>query len=111
VIDYQVQKQALNRFFLGALILSDHVLEVIRRELRRVSPDVRIELEQIKAALCDEVLKREVIDGDQADVARKKVARSAGKSLRKTANQNDDSSDSDSCEDDLTRKPKIAVVG
>ncbi len=73
--DYQVQKQGLSRFFLGALVLSDHVLEVIRRELRRVSPDVKIELEQIKAALCEEVLKREVIDGEQADVARKRIAR------------------------------------
>jgi predicted type IV restriction endonuclease len=101
--DYQTQKEALSRFFLGALILSDHVLEVIRRELRRVSPDVKIELEQIKTVLCDEVLKREVIDGDQADVARKKIARSANKSLRKTSNQDDDDTP---CADDLLKLPK-----
>jgi len=85
--DYQSQKQALSRFFLGALVLSEPVLEVIRRELRRVSPDVRIELEQIKNVLCNEVLKREVIDGEQADMARKKIARAASKSLRKTEKQ------------------------
>lgn len=83
--DYQLQKQALSRFFLGALILSDSVLEVIRRELRRVSPDVKIEIEQIKNVLAAEVLKREVIDGDKAIEARKKIARAATKSLRKTA--------------------------
>jgi len=83
--DYQLQKQALSRFFLGALILSDSVLEVIRRELRRVSPDVKIEIEQIKNVLAAEVLKREVIDGDKAIEARKKIARAANKSLRKTA--------------------------
>jgi predicted type IV restriction endonuclease len=81
--DYQLQKQALSRFFLGALVLSDSVLEVIRRELRRVSPDVRIELEQIKSVLSSEVLKREVIDGDKAVEARKKIARAASKLLRK----------------------------
>jgi hypothetical protein len=80
--DYQLQKQALSRFFLGALVLDDPVLEVIRRELRRVSPDVKIETEQIRAVLCNEVLKREVIDGEKAEEARKKIARSAGKSLR-----------------------------
>ena len=85
--DYQSQKQALSRFFLGALVLSEPVLEVIRRELRRVSPDVRIELEQIKNVLCNEVLKREVIDGEQANMARKKIARAASKSLRKAAKQ------------------------
>jgi hypothetical protein len=85
--DYQSRKQALSRFFLGALVLSEPVLEVIRRELRRVSPDVRIELEEIKNVFCNEVLKREVIDGEQADTARKKIARAASKSLRKVAKQ------------------------
>jgi predicted type IV restriction endonuclease len=85
--DYQLQKQALSRFFLGALVLSDSVLEVIRRELRRVSPDVRIELEHIKNVLASEVLKREVIDGDKAVEARKKIARAASKLLRKRTKQ------------------------
>jgi hypothetical protein len=80
---YQLQKQALSRFFLGALVLSDSVLEVIRR----VSPDVRIELEQIKSVLASEVLKREVIDGDKAVEARKKIARSASKLLRKRSKE------------------------
>jgi hypothetical protein len=80
--DYHTQKQALSRFFLGAMILSDSVLDVIRRELRRVSPDVRIDTEQIKAVLENEVLKREVMEGDKAEQARKKIARSASKSLR-----------------------------
>ena len=82
--EYHTQKQALSRFFLGAVVLSDPVVEVIRRELRRVSPDVRIELDQIRAALSAEVLKREVMEGEKAEDARKKVARAA-KKLLKTA--------------------------
>lgn len=82
--EYHTQKQALSRFFLSAVVLSDPVVEVIRRELRRVSPDVRIELDQIRAALSAEVLKREVMEGEKAEDARKKVARAA-KKLLKTA--------------------------
>ena len=85
--DFQLQKQALSRFFLGALVLSDSVLEVIRRELRRVTPDVKIEKEQIKEVLASEVLKREVIDGEKAMEARKKIARAASKLLRKRSKQ------------------------
>jgi hypothetical protein len=80
--EYHTQKQALSRFFLGAMVLSDPVLEVMRRELRRVSPEVRIDIEQIREVLSNEVLKREVMEGDQADSARRKIARSSGKSLR-----------------------------
>jgi hypothetical protein len=83
--EYQTRKQALSRFFLGAMILSDPVLEVIRRELRRVSPDVRIDLDEISNVLSAEVLKREVIDGEKADEARKRIARAARKSLRAKA--------------------------
>jgi hypothetical protein len=80
--DFHTQKQALSRFFLGAMILSDTVLEVVRRELRRVSPDVRIDLEQIRTVLINEVIKREVTEGEKAEEAKKKISRSAGKSLR-----------------------------
>jgi hypothetical protein len=80
--DYHTQKQALSRFFLGAIVLSDPVLTVIRRELRRVSPDVRIETDQIKEVLSSEVIKREVIDGQDAEQARRKINRAANKALK-----------------------------
>ena len=57
--EYHTQKQALSRFFVGAMLQTEPVLDVIRRELRRVSPDVRIDSEQIKSVLINEVIKRE----------------------------------------------------
>lgn len=83
--EYHSQKQALSRFFVGAMLQTDTVLEVIRRELRRVSPDVRIDIDQIRDVLLNEVIKREVIEGDKAAEARKKISRAASKSLRSTS--------------------------
>lgn len=85
--DFHTQKQALSRFFLGATILSDPVLDVVRRELRRVSPDVRIDIEKIRSVLIAEVLKRDVMEGDKADEARKKIAKIAAKAARAKASQ------------------------
>jgi len=82
--EFQAQRQALSRFFLGAVLTSDPVLDVIRRELRRLSPDVRIDTDLIKRALIDEVIKREVMEGGSAEEARRKIARSAKKTLRST---------------------------
>jgi hypothetical protein len=73
--DYHTQRQALSRFFIGAIALSDPVLDVIRRELRKISPDVKIDNEQIKGVLVGEIIKREVMEGDKADEAQRKVAR------------------------------------
>jgi hypothetical protein len=82
LVEFHAQKQALSRFFLGAMIVTDPVLQVIRRELRRLSPDVRVEIEELRTLLTDEVIKREVMEGDKAEEARRKIARAAGKSLR-----------------------------
>lgn len=91
--EYHAQRQALSRFFIGAMILSDPVLDVIRRELRRVSPDVKIDTEEIKEVLVQEILKREVVEGEKADEARRKIARSANRVLRKVAKESADGED------------------
>lgn len=80
--EYHTQRQALSRFFVGAMLQADSVLDVIRRELRRLSPDVRIDSEQIKAVLVNEVIKREVLEGEKAEEARKKIAKAAKTALR-----------------------------
>jgi hypothetical protein len=83
--EFHAQQQALSRFFLGAMVISDPVLEIIRRELRRLTPDIRIDTEQIKMALMQDVLKREVVEGEKAQEARKKISRAAGRALRAKA--------------------------
>lgn len=72
---FHEQKQALSKFFLGALILSDPVIETLKRELRKISPDVKISSDQIKEVVCQDVLKREVTEGEKSDEAKRKIAR------------------------------------
>lgn len=81
--NYHTQRQALSRFYLAALLLSDPVLEIVRRELRRLTPDVKITCDEIKSVMFQEVLKREVLDGDKAKEAAKKISRVQSKHTRK----------------------------
>jgi hypothetical protein len=78
---YHDHLQATNKFYLAAVVLSDPVVDTIRRELRRVS-DVKVEPDELRTLLKEEVIKREVLEGDKADGAHKKVSKSAGKMLR-----------------------------
>lgn len=91
--EYHIQKQALSRFFVGAMLQTQPVLDVIRRELRRVSPDVRIDSDQIKEVLISEVIKREVMEGDKAEEAKKKVVRAAKNALRATGGKQEKAAD------------------
>lgn len=83
--EYHTQRQALSRFSVGALVISDPVLDVIRRELRRISPGVKIDTDEIKNVLLHEVLKREVVEGDKAEQAKRQISRAASRSLRAKA--------------------------
>lgn len=78
---YHDHLQATNKFYLAAVLLGDAVLDTVRRELRRVS-DAKIEIEELREALKQDVIKRDVVEGEKADGARKKVAKAAGKMLR-----------------------------
>jgi hypothetical protein len=77
--DYCEQKQALSKYSIAAVIFSDSVLNAIRHELKQISPDVRIDTDQIRAVLEQEVLIEDVLKGDQADEARKLVSKIAAK--------------------------------
>jgi hypothetical protein len=83
--EYHQQRQALSRFCMGAVILSEPVLAVIRREVKRLSPDVKIEVEEIARVLTEEVIKREVLEGDRATDAKKKVSKAVAKLQRAKA--------------------------
>lgn len=79
------QRQALSKFIIAAVACSEPVLDAMRRELKRVCPNVKIQNDQIQQVLLAEVLKREVVDGEKAEEAQKKVSKSIRRSKIATA--------------------------
>lgn len=71
--DYHIQKQLVNRFTIGQLLLTDPVIDVLRRQLKRMSSDIKVSNEEIGQILVEEVIKREVLDGEKAIDAKKKI--------------------------------------
>lgn len=79
---FHQQRQALSRFVVAAVVLSIPVVDVVRRELRRLAPDVRILPEEVREVLLHEVLKRDVTEGDEAIQAERRLARAVNRALR-----------------------------
>lgn len=103
--DFYDQKQALSRFSIGAVLLTEPVLTIVKRELKRISPDVKIDTDQIRSVLESEVLKREVVECDKADEARKRIARAASKALRSKSEKSSTSEDTSV----LVQKPPVEI--
>ena len=73
--DYYEKVQSVNRYVIGNLILAEPVLAVLRRELKRLADGMKIDVEDVEKIVKAEVLKREIVEGDEADSARTRVAK------------------------------------
>jgi predicted metal-dependent phosphoesterase TrpH len=81
--DLYGQSQMLSRYTIGAAILSEPILEAIRRELRKAFPDAGlVDIEVISSVLTDEVIRREVLEDESATNASKKFARGVAKNQK-----------------------------
>ncbi len=75
--------QFVNRFVISAIVLNDSVVNVIRRELKKMSSGLKVDNSEIVKILQNEVIKRDVLEGDAALKAMKHVKKSIGKSSKK----------------------------
>jgi predicted type IV restriction endonuclease len=79
--------QCVNRFVIGQLMLSEPVLTVLRRELKRFAEGVKIESAEMEQVLKTEVIKREIFDGDESQAAAVKLRKFYKKSNAATKPQ------------------------
>lgn len=87
--EYRDRKDATSRYMLAAIILnSESVQSAIRREVRRAT-EIAVDEETIDRMLRDEVIKRETIEGPQADAANRRVLKSAERKIVRASEKDD----------------------
>ncbi len=64
--DFHTKKQFLSKHFLGAVILSDDVLDYIRKYLRKLNSEIKLENDSLRKAISEDVLKREILEGEKS---------------------------------------------
>lgn len=73
--DYLTQKQLLNRFVIGQIILNDLCISAIRKTIKKISADAKISDEEIRQLIAEEIIKRDVLDDEKAKEAKRKVTK------------------------------------
>lgn len=71
--EYFKKVQKIDKFIIGNLLLNEKVINVLRKELRKYANDVKIESKEIQEILESDVIKREIIDGEEARIAQDKL--------------------------------------
>lgn len=81
------QKQITNKFTVAALLISDDVLDDLRKEIRRLGSGVKVDVDYLRSLLTNEIIKRDLIDSEEAKAAAQNVKR-----LQRTASRKKSSS-------------------
>ena len=76
--------ELLNRYTIAQILRGDSVVSLVRREFRKLFPDVKVDKEELAELLDEEILKRDVIETDKAKEASSKIKRAAKKRAKKT---------------------------
>ena len=83
--NFHLHIQSVNKFMVAAVILSDPIVNIIRREIKKIADGIKVTNEEIEEIIRTETLKREVVDGDAAKEAEKRVKKSLQKIIKKAA--------------------------
>ncbi|MFM9865603.1 MAG: type I restriction enzyme HsdR N-terminal domain-containing protein [Micropepsaceae bacterium] len=100
--DLATTKQLTSKFTVAAVLMSEDLVDELRKELRRLSPGLSVDNDYLTNLLSAEVIKRDLIDSDEAKAAaktvqklqrsrqRKKEQGSDGERASSTAHRQDD---------------------
>lgn len=90
-IDIFHQKSRLfNKYTVSQVIMGEKVISAIRKEVRRLFPEIKASNNALLEMIQSEIFKRELIEGDEAKACVRSIKRIEAK-LSKTQSQNDDS--------------------
>jgi len=90
--EFHSHKQLINKFVVAQTIMSDPVLDAIRKTIKKISPDAKGTNEEICRIINEEIIKRDVLDDERTAAAKKTVAKALAtpKKTEKTQDATED---------------------
>lgn len=79
------RQQFINRYTIGLLLQDESVLKAIQKNLRRLIPDIRVEQEEVRKIIVEDVLRRDLVESEEASAAKATVAKLERKAARAKA--------------------------
>jgi predicted type IV restriction endonuclease len=64
--EFSEHRLVVNKYFVGAILQSDYIMESIKRELKKVNQSIKPDNDEILNIIKNEILKRELLDSPEA---------------------------------------------
>lgn len=98
----------LNKYTIGQVLLSSPIISAIRREMRRLFPELKVDADTIDGLLIDEIIKRDVLDGEKAKDAQQRIRKSEQK-LARAAAKKEKAADNGDCPASEDSEPSVTT--
>lgn len=82
---YHQHASILNPYTVAQVLMQEPVVSALRREIRKLFPDIKVTVEELTQMLQRGVLKREVLEGDSVSAAVARIKKAGGKLAREAA--------------------------
>lgn len=73
--EFHIQKQTINRYTISYILQTEDIVDHVRKDLRKLFPDIKVQNDEIKKIIMTEILKRDLIEGEKVDETRKKLSK------------------------------------
>ena len=90
---YHQHASILNPYTVAQVLMQEPTVSALRREIRKLFPDIKVSVEELTAMLQRGVLKREVQEGESVSAAAARVKKAGGKLARQSTKKPEGSSE------------------
>lgn len=73
--EFHSHKQLLNKYTVSQVLLSEPILDAVRKTIKKIAPDTKSTNEEIYSIIIDEIIKRDVLDDEHTLTAKKLVTK------------------------------------
>ena len=87
--EFHSHKQMVNKFVVAQTLLTEPVLDAIRKTIKKISPDAKGTNDEIYRIISDEIIKRDVLDDEKTAAAKKLVTKALAPAKKATKPQED----------------------
>ncbi len=73
--EYRTQRNLLSRYLIGQILTTDTIIDCVRKTVKKMAPEIKVSNEEILSVISEEIIKREIFEGDKAIEAKKRIAK------------------------------------
>jgi len=73
--EYYQKKAALNRFTIAAIMQSEPIIKVIKKELKQIHKNIKVENQELCEIIRNDVIKRDIIEDERSAAVTKRINR------------------------------------